>query len=183
MRRIVLLWSAAWAALSLPLPAPAQTAADTALLALPGAAALTCETDSSPLLGLRAFLFSVGAPSLQIRDASGQLLAAGPAPREIAAVFDTAGRPALLSDVVRLGVTRQVSVTVHFDRDGNAVGFRQLADTDSAAVMARVQREGLRALDRAIQENTRMRPPEALDALALRRARMLIEWLWGKRCP
>ncbi len=183
MNRSVLLRSAACAALSLPPAAPAQTAGDTALLSLPPAAALRCESESGLPPGVRGYSFGVGAPSREMRTSSGQRIAAGPPPREIAAVFDTAGRPALLVDIVRHGVARQVAATVRFDSVGTAAGIRQSIDTDSAAVLARVEREGLDVLQAAIRDNTRAGPAEALDPLSLRRARTLADYLWGKRCP
>ena len=183
MIRRVLLSSAACAALWLPRQAHAQASADTVLLALPSASALTCESDHSAPPGRRAYFFGVGVPSMQMRTSSGQVLIAGPPPRELAAGFDTAGHPSALSDIVRLGLSRQVSASVAFDRDGRATGFRQSITTDTAAVMARVQREGLSALNAAIRENTHMGSAEPLDSLALRTAQTLARYLWGKRCP
>ena len=93
-------------------------------------------------------------------------------------MFDSTGLPVVLVDELEISRFRGGSAVVLF-RQGQ--GFRQYMVADSAAVMARVLREGLGVLDEAVRQGSRIQQ-EPLDSLDLRRATALAEYLWTKRC-
>ena len=168
--------------------AGAQSPADTVLLSLPADSGTTCRQDNSliPLdapPGLRAFVFAVGSPSMQLRDATGRLVVAGPPPREVSVAFDSIGVPVLLVDEVEITRWRQGHAVVHFFVGEHGTGYQQIAVADSAAGMARLQREGPGALQDVSRQVTHIGAREPLDSLGLRRARALAQYLWTKRCP
>jgi len=99
--------------------------------------------------GTRAYTFGVGALKGVMRDATGRVFFPGMPPREISVAFDSAGRPVMLVDEADIGQFRKGTAVVYFAVGSRAFGFRQIPQTDSAAVMARVRREGLGALSAA----------------------------------
>jgi len=166
----------------------AQSAADTILLSLPPDSVITCHPESgfaprSAPPGARAFTFDVGHSVNVLRDATGRVFFPGMPPREISVVFDSAGSPLMLADLADITQWRQGSVVAYFPVDRAAFGFRQIAQTDSAAAMARVKREGLQALQAASREATQIGPQEPLDSVAVQRARLLALHFWARRCP
>jgi len=187
MSTVVLVGALATVAVLVPRATPAQTPSDTILLSLPPASGVTCEEDRGPFPaavppGARAFSFAVGTPAVQLRDATGRLLAEGPPPRELGAVFDSIGRPIFLADQVALGNWRQGTAIVMFAGQ-EASGFRMTMVTDSAAGMVLVFREGPGAASEAARQATRVESREPLDSLGVRRARALAQHLWERRCP
>jgi len=160
-------------------PGPAEP------LSLPPAGA-RCENASADMpadapRGASAYSFSFGVPAAQIRLADGTLIAAGSSPREIDAAFDSLGRIILLRDNIGYGLWRSVTVVASFPRDGPAQGFRMELAADSAALMAVAQREGLQAALAAVPQTGR-RTQLPLDTADLRRARVLADTLWSRRC-
>ena len=175
-------------ALSVPSPAVAQLPDDSVLLSLPRDSAVTCEVVSDVAghvapPGTRAYTFGVGALKDVIRDATGRVFFPGMPPREISVAFDSAGRPVMLVDEADISQWRKGTAVVYFPVGNRAFGFRQIFQTDTAAVMARVRREGLGALNAAVRQATLMGPQEPLDSLTVERARGLAIRLWSKRCP
>jgi hypothetical protein len=175
-------------ALSAPSRGTAQLPGDSVLLSLPRDSAVTCEGDSDLAgrgapPGTRAYTFRVGALKDVIRDATGRVFFPGMPPREISVAFDSAGRPVMLVDEADITQWRKGTAVVYFPAGDGAFGFRQIVQTDSAAVMAQVRREGLGALNGAVRQATLMGPQEPLDSLTVERARDLATRLWPKRCP
>jgi hypothetical protein len=176
------------AGLLAPKSLPAQSAADTALLSVPADSLTTCHFESgfaapSAPPGSRAYTFEAGRPVNVLRDATGRVFFPGMPPREISIVFDSGGNPLMVADMADITQWRQSAVVAYFPMDRPAFGFHQVAEADSAAVMERVKREGLQALQAASREATHLGPQEPLDSAALRRARVLAVHFWPRRCP
>jgi hypothetical protein len=153
------------------------------------AASVRCLPDSTVGRTLRAgqsaYRFHIGAPALQIRDGSGALVAAGPAPRVVAAVFDTSGAPIALADSVLLSWGTTTGL-VQFDARPAATGWGQTSTIDSAAAMAIAVRLGPKRIMEAVAEAQKLErrsPRQALDSLAVGRARALAAALWTRTCP
>ncbi len=165
----------------------AQSEADTALLSMPADSITTCHFESafaprSAPPGARAYTFEAGRPVNVLRDATGRVFFPGMAPREISVVFDSGGNPLMLADMADISRWRQSAVVAYFPADRPGFGFHQISEADSAAVMERVKREGLQALQAATREATRA-SREPLDSAALERARLLAVHFWPRRCP
>ena len=166
-----------------------QTDLQGLFLPLSSSTALRCVPDSvsDPILlpGQSAYRFLIGTPALQVRNGSGELVAGGPAPRVVAAVFDLGGTPIALADSVTRSWGSATGI-VRFDTPRGATGWGQTASIDSAEAMAIAMRLGPKHLMEAVAEAQKLErrsPKQALDSLVVGRARALAADLWLKICP
>lgn len=100
--------------------------------------------------------------------------------RELVVMWDTAGRPRVLTDRASPRLSDVTSVMVTFSPNGAARGRRALIAIDSARVEA-----ALRSGDLATAREVRMlRPPVTRDLTPTEaeQARELAKWLWPRRC-